>query len=231
MQEALPISLPLWRVIIFSNLCDNPLGSSAILFRYHRCLTDEISLMRIMLTELQNNPELVDTDILIRSSQSSSESIDGVEETLRTETVNDTPLILVSTEQEIAMNPSVFSQKPHRHCGLQTSRMASYWNLVCTKKDSISPLRSKRVIDTPKERWVEYKVMDVEITDLSHLSHYDLTINDAILGSLYNSLHSYFAPRFQQANTKKLHVGECTLWHLEHVVGESSRKWFHLYSC
>lgn len=203
--EALPISLPLWRVIIFSNLCDNPLGSSAILFRYHRCLTDEISLMRIMLTELQNNPELVDTDILIRSSQSSSESIDGVEETLRTETVNDTPLILVSTEQEIAMNPSVFSQKPHRHCGLQTSRMASYWNLVCTKKDSISPLRSKRVIDTPKERWVEYKVMDVEITDLSHLSHYDLTINDAILGSLYNSLHSYFAPRFQQANTKKLH--------------------------
>ena len=193
-------------MIIFSNLIGSSEGSSAILFRYHCCLTDGISLLQMFLTEAQNNSELIDTDVLLRSSCSSSESADGIEETLRTEMVNETPIVMVSSEQEMAMHPSVLSKKVPKHCGFKSSRTASYWRLICTKKDEPNPLRNKKYVDAPRERCVESRTMDVKIDELGALSEHDLTLNDAILGSLFFSIYSFLTPLLQQKKAKSLHV-------------------------
>lgn len=165
-----------------------------------------MSLLQMFLTEAQNNAELIDTDVLVRSSCSSSESADGIEETLRTEMVNETPIVMVSTEREMAMHPAVLSQKVSKHCGFKSSRTASYWRLICTKKDKPNPLRTKKYVDVPRERCVESRMMDVKIEDLSALSEYDLTLNDAILGSLFFAIHSFLTPLLQQKKVKTLHV-------------------------
>ena len=162
--------------------------------------------MQMFLTEAQNNSELIDTDVLVRSSCSSSESVEGIEETLRTETVSEAPIVMVSTEQEMAMHPSVLSKRVPKHCGFKSSRTASYWGLVCTKKDKVSPLRNKNYVDPPHERCVESRTMDVKIDDLSALSDYDMSLNDAILGSLFYAMESLLSPLLQQKKVKKLHV-------------------------
>lgn len=41
-----------------------------------------------------------------------------------------------------------------------------------------------------------------------NLSHFDMTINDVILGSIYHSIQYFLHPRFQQMGTKRLHVGK-----------------------
>lgn len=162
--------------------------------------------MQMFLSEAQNNSELIDTDVLVRSSCSSSESADGLEETLRTERVSDAPIVMVSTEQELAMNPSVLSQRVPKHCGFKSSRTASYWRLICTKKDKANPLRSKKYVGSPSERCVESQTMDVKIDQLDALSDHDMTLNDAILGSIFFSFYSFLSPLLQQKNIKKLHV-------------------------
>ena len=46
--------LPLWRVIIFSNVLDCSIGQSVLLFRYHQCLADGFSMLQLLLTESQH---------------------------------------------------------------------------------------------------------------------------------------------------------------------------------
>ena len=48
--------------------------------------------------------------------------------------------------------------------------------------------------------------MDVKIDELGALSEHDLTLNDAILGSLFFSIYSFLTPLLQQKKAKSLHV-------------------------
>lgn len=90
--------------------------------------------------------------------------------------------------------------------------------MVGTRKDGESPLRSKKIVDAPQSR-----VLGIAHSGRLHrrsrgicgggcepknLSHFDMTINDVILGSIYHSIQYFLHPRFQQIGTKRLHVGK-----------------------
>ena len=112
LQEPLSEMLPLWRVIIFSNVVDCSAGQSVLLLRYHQCLADGFSMLQLLLTESQhtlevrkekcfksNDQDTVVDDISIihesinpMSSSSSSSSIsiedEQIEEVLDMENLN-----------------------------------------------------------------------------------------------------------------------------------------------
>lgn len=39
--------------------------------------------------------------------------------------------------------------------------------MVGTAKDSVNPLRSKKIVDAPKDRFCEYRILDTTIDDLT----------------------------------------------------------------
>ena len=188
--------LPLWRVIIFSNLRnsnnqtstervppegeseqqsgESPLrDTSVILLRYHQCLADDFSMLQLLLTESQHIPEVgllepcdfqesvADDASIIRGSKeppSPEEEPHLDPESLQMET---------APVQDIQLNPQVFNQQPPKHCGFRSTYMGSYWRMVGTAKDSVNPLRSKKIVDAPKDRFCEYRILDTTIDDLT----------------------------------------------------------------
>lgn len=194
--------LPLWRVIIFSNLRNPDSGgsnerhsaegeaieqhstdeesvksftkdSSVILLRYHQCLADDFSMLQLLLTESQHIPEVrpkgpshvqesvADDASIIRESKeppSPEEEPHLDPESLQMET---------ASVQNIELNPLVFNQQPQKHCGLKSTYLGSYWRMVGATKDSVNPLRSKKNVDAPKDRFCEYRILDTTIDDLT----------------------------------------------------------------
>ena len=195
-------------MIIFSHLEGVEDAQSVLLFRYHRCLADGFSMMQMLLTEsryVYEDVEMSRESLLKDASDSPMEDTTVICEP-HTEMVSDAPLVLVSSEQERAVYPSLLSQESKPQCGLRNSSSGSYWRLVCTKKDAVSPLRSKKVADAPKSRFVKTMRMRVTIDDLVGVSEHELTINDVILGAIFHAVTSFFSPRFAQTGAKPIHV-------------------------
>ena len=210
-------NLPLWKVIIFSNLKDSADAQSVLLFRYHRCLADGFSLMQMLLTEsryaFQEAP--ISRESLLQdasdSPSSASNSPSGNPTAIaepHTEVVSEVPLVLVSSEQEHSLYPSLLAKNPKPPCGLRNSSAGSFWRLVCTQKDRVSPLRSKKVADAPRTRFAKTKIIGASIDEVMSACDEELTINDLVLGAVYHAVVSFFGPRCAQEGNRPVHVGD-----------------------
>ena len=151
-----------------------------ILLRYHQCLADDFSMLQLLLTESQHIPEVrfmelynfkesvADDASIIQGSKeppSPEEEPHLDPESLQMET---------APVQNIQLNPQVFNQQPPKHCGFRSTYMGSYWRMVGTAKDSVNPLRSKKIVDAPKDRFCEYRILDTTIDDLTVEERKDL---------------------------------------------------------
>lgn len=216
-QEPMNPNLPLWKVIIFSNLKGSADAQSVLLFRYHRCLADGFSLMQMLLTEsryaFQEAP--ISRESLLQdasdSPSSASNSPSGNPTAIaepHTEVVSEVPLVLVSSEQEHSLYPSLLAKNPKPPCGLRNSSAGSFWRLVCTQKDRVSPLRSKKVADAPRTRFAKTKILGASIDEVMSACDEELTINDLVLGAVYHAVVSFFGPRCAQEGNRPVHVGD-----------------------
>lgn len=206
-------NLPLWKVIIFSNLTGSGNAQSVLLFRYHRCLADGFSMMQMLLAESRYTFQeaSISRESLLQDT-SDSLSISSGEVRFITEphaeVISNVPLVLVSSEQERSFYPPLLAKNPKPPCGLRNSASGSFWRLLCSTKDGVNPLRSKKVADVPKNRFVKTKLIGASIDEVMSRCDNELTINDMVLGAVYYAVSSFFGPRYAQEGSKPIHVRE-----------------------
>ena len=79
---------------------------------------------------------------------------------------------------------------------------------MCTQKDRVSPLRSKKVADAPRTRFAKTKIIGASIDEVMSACDEELTINDLVLGAVYHAVVSFFGPRCAQEGNRPVHVGD-----------------------